>query len=69
MKRSRLRRRALTGFAVLAAASLGLYVGLDVSNWSALASSALFVVVPIMVLTAVSQRGLVRGITAGGLIG
>ncbi|MDX6334698.1 MAG: multiple sugar transport system permease protein [Streptosporangiaceae bacterium] len=45
------------------------YVGLDVSNWSALAAAALFVVVPIMVLTAVAQRGLVRGITAGGLIG
>jgi ABC-type maltose transport system permease subunit len=40
-----------------------------VSNWSALAAAALFVVVPIMVLTAVAQRGLVRGITAGGLIG
>jgi multiple sugar transport system permease protein len=45
------------------------YVGLDVSDWSAMAAAALFVVVPIMVLTAVAQRGLVRGITAGGLTG
>jgi hypothetical protein len=29
----------------------------------------LFAVVPIMVLTAVAQRGPGRGITAGGLIG
>jgi multiple sugar transport system permease protein len=45
------------------------YVGLDVSNWSVLAAAALFVVVPIMVLTALAQRGLVRGIPAGGLKG
>jgi multiple sugar transport system permease protein len=45
------------------------YVGLDVSNWSVMAAAALFVVVPIMVLTAVAQRGLVRGITAGGIVG
>jgi multiple sugar transport system permease protein len=45
------------------------YVGLDVSNWSTMAAAALFVVVPIMVLTAVAQRGLVRGITAGGIVG
>jgi multiple sugar transport system permease protein len=45
------------------------YVGLDVSNWSVMAAAALFVVVPIMALTAVAQRGLMRGITAGGLVG
>jgi ABC-type maltose transport system permease subunit len=33
-----------------------------------MAAAALFVVVPIMVLTAVAQRGLMRGLTAGGLV-
>ncbi len=44
------------------------YVGLEVSDWSTMAAAALFVVVPIMVLTAVAQRGLIRGLTAGGLV-
>jgi ABC-type maltose transport system permease subunit len=39
-----------------------------VSGWSAFAAAVLFAVVPIMVFTAVAQRGPVRGITAGGLI-
>ena len=44
------------------------YVGLQVSDWSTMAAAALFVVVPIMVLTAVAQRGLMRGLTSGGLV-
>jgi multiple sugar transport system permease protein len=44
------------------------YVGLQVSDWSTMAAAALFVVVPIMLLTAVAQRGLMRGLTSGGLV-
>jgi multiple sugar transport system permease protein len=44
------------------------YVGLEVSDWSTMAAAALFVVVPIMVLTAVAQRGLMRGLITGGLV-
>jgi multiple sugar transport system permease protein len=44
------------------------YVGLEVSDWSTMAAAALFVVVPIMVLTAMAQRGLIRGLTSGGLV-
>lgn len=44
------------------------YVGLEVSDWSTMAAAALFVVVPIMVLTAFAQRGLIRGLTGAGLV-
>lgn len=45
------------------------YVGLDVGDWSSLAAAALFIVVPIMLLTAVLQRGFLRRLSAGGLVG
>jgi multiple sugar transport system permease protein len=45
------------------------YVGLEVSDWSEMAAAALFIVVPIMILTAIAQRGLMRGLMSGGLVG
>jgi multiple sugar transport system permease protein len=38
------------------------YIGLDSSNWSAMAAAACFLVVPVLALTAFAQRGYMRQI-------
>jgi ABC-type glycerol-3-phosphate transport system permease component len=45
------------------------YIGLNTTDWSAMAAAAMFIVVPIVVLTAFAQRGFIRRLAAGGLVG
>ncbi|MCU1489060.1 MAG: binding-protein-dependent transport system inner rane protein [Acidimicrobiaceae bacterium] len=40
------------------------YVGLETANWSTLAAAALFLVVPVLALTGVAQRGYLRTVTS-----
>jgi multiple sugar transport system permease protein len=41
------------------------YIGLDSTNWSDLAAGAVFLVLPVLVLAGVVQRGYLRTVTAG----
>jgi multiple sugar transport system permease protein len=41
------------------------YIGLDTSNWSAMAAAALFLVVPVLLLTGFAQRGYLRSAASG----
>jgi multiple sugar transport system permease protein len=43
------------------------FVGLESSNWSAMAAGGVLVVVPMLVVAAFAQRGLIRGLTAGAV--
>jgi multiple sugar transport system permease protein len=43
------------------------YVGTESSDWGAMAAGALLVVLPVLILAMVVQRGLVRGLTAGAV--
>jgi len=45
------------------------YVGGDTINWGAMAAAALTLVVPVVLLTLLAQRGLIRGLTAGAIKG
>jgi multiple sugar transport system permease protein len=45
------------------------YVGYDSINWGGMAAASLVLVVPVFILTLVSQRGLLRGLTAGAVKG
>ncbi len=45
------------------------YIGLGTSNWSALAAAALFLVLPVLVLTGFVQRGYLRTFSASGSTG
>ena len=52
-------------------ATVGLvnYVGADVIDWGAMAAASLTLVLPVLVLTILAQRGLLRGLTAGAVKG
>lgn len=52
-------------------ASVGLvnFIGVDTINWGALAAAALTLVVPVVLLTLLAQRGMIRGLTAGAIKG
>jgi multiple sugar transport system permease protein len=52
-------------------ATVGLvnFIGVDTINWGALAAGALTLVVPTFVITLISQRGMLRGLTAGAIKG
>jgi multiple sugar transport system permease protein len=45
------------------------YVGYDAINWGGMAAASLVLVVPVFILTLISQRGLLRGLTAGAVKG
>lgn len=45
------------------------YVGADVIDWGAMAAASLTLVVPVLVLTIIAQRGLLRGLSAGAVKG
>jgi multiple sugar transport system permease protein len=45
------------------------FIGIDTINWGALAAGAIFLVIPVLVLTLLAQRGLLRGLTAGAVKG
>jgi multiple sugar transport system permease protein len=45
------------------------FIGVDTINWGALAAAALTLVIPVFVLTLLSQRGMLRGLTAGAIKG
>lgn len=52
-------------------ASVGVvnFIGVDTINWGALAAASLTLVIPVFLLTLLSQRGLLRGLTAGAIKG
>ena len=52
-------------------ATVGLvnYVGADVIDWGAMAAASLTLVIPVLVLTLIAQRGLLRGLSAGAVKG
>jgi len=52
-------------------ATVGLvnYVGAAVIDWGAMAAASLTLVVPVLVLTLIAQRGLLRGLSAGAVKG
>ena len=52
-------------------ATVGLvnYVGADVIDWGAMAAASLTLVLPVLVLTLIAQRGLLRGLSAGAVKG
>jgi multiple sugar transport system permease protein len=52
-------------------ATIGLvnFIGVDSINWGAMAAAALTLVIPVFVLTLLSQRGMLRGLTAGAVKG
>lgn len=52
-------------------ATVGLvnYVGADVIDWGAMAAASLTLVLPVLVLTIIAQRGLLRGLSAGAVKG
>jgi len=52
-------------------ATVGLvnYVGADVIDWGAMAAASLTLVMPVLVLTLIAQRGLLRGLSAGAVKG
>jgi multiple sugar transport system permease protein len=41
------------------------YIGLETTDWSTMAAGGLCVVIPVIVLTAIVQRGFVRGLSGG----
>ena len=43
------------------------YVGLQSANWSAMAAGGVLVVVPMLIVAAFAQRGIIRGLTAGAV--
>ncbi len=43
------------------------YVGIESSNWGAMAAGSLLVVLPVLVLAVFIQRGLIRGLTSGAV--
>ncbi|MFN8620105.1 MAG: carbohydrate ABC transporter permease [Chloroflexota bacterium] len=45
------------------------YVGADVIDWGAMAAASLTLVVPVLILTILAQRGLLRGLSAGAVKG
>jgi len=45
------------------------YIGVDSINWGGMAAASLTLVVPVLLLTVVAQRGLLRGLTAGAVKG
>jgi multiple sugar transport system permease protein len=45
------------------------YVGADVIDWGAMAAASLTLVLPVLVLTVIAQRGLLRGLSAGAVKG
>lgn len=52
-------------------ASVGLvdFIGVDAINWGALAAGALTLVIPVVLLTLLAQRGMIRGLTVGAVKG
>lgn len=52
-------------------ASVGVvnYVGVNSINWGAMAAASLTLIVPVFILTILSQKGLLRGLTAGAVKG
>jgi multiple sugar transport system permease protein len=54
-----------------APATVGLvnYVGSAVIDWGAMAAASLTLVVPVLVLTLIAQRGMLRGLSAGAVKG
>jgi len=52
-------------------ATVGLvnYVGAAVIDWGAMAAASLTLVIPVLVLTLIAQRGLLRGLSAGAVKG
>jgi multiple sugar transport system permease protein len=45
------------------------YIGVSSINWGGMAAASLTLVVPVLVLTVLAQRGLLRGLTAGAVKG
>ena len=43
------------------------YVGIESSNWGAMAAGSLLVVLPVLILAVFIQRGLIRGLTSGAV--
>jgi len=50
---------------VTAPVAIQQYIGLETSDWSTMAAGGLCVVIPVIVLTAIVQRGFVRGLSGG----
>jgi multiple sugar transport system permease protein len=45
------------------------FIGVDTINWGAMAAGAVCLIVPVFIATLLSQRGLLRGLTAGAMKG
>jgi multiple sugar transport system permease protein len=45
------------------------YIGVDSVNWGGMAAASLTLVIPVLILTLLAQRGLLRGLTAGAVKG
>jgi len=45
------------------------FIGVDTINWGALAAASMTLVIPVFLLTLLSQRGMLRGLTAGAIKG
>ena len=45
------------------------YIGVDTIDWGGMAAASLTLVIPVLVLTLLAQRGLLRGLTAGAVKG
>ncbi len=52
---------------VTAPVSMGNFISYNTNNWSALAAAGVVVIVPVLIVTVIAQRGLVSGLTAGAL--
>lgn len=45
------------------------FIGVDTFNWGQMAAASLTLIAPVLVLTLIAQRGLLRGLTAGAVKG
>jgi multiple sugar transport system permease protein len=52
---------------VTAPVSMGNFISYNTNDWSALAAAGVVVIVPVLIITVIAQRGLVSGLTAGAL--
>jgi multiple sugar transport system permease protein len=43
------------------------FVGIEASNWGAMAAGSLLVILPVLILAVFIQRGLIRGLTSGAV--
>jgi multiple sugar transport system permease protein len=60
----------LAGNATLpATVALVSFIGFDSFNWGPMAAASLTLILPVLVLTLIAQRGLLRGLTAGAVKG